>query len=124
MKNIVKNIAVLSMVGMLQVGFGVSVIEASSLQNNSASVSQQSNDSNRGQNRPCLDRNGDREQQRYDLEQARQGRERIENERHEIEMKRHPDEGRRDWKERQKKENERHEENMRRIANNIPFLVR
>jgi hypothetical protein len=39
-------------------------------------------------------------------------------------MKRHPDEGRRDWKERQKKENERHEENMRRIANDIPFLVR
>jgi hypothetical protein len=60
MKNIVKKIAVYSMVGMLQVGFGVSIIEASPLHNSSASVSQQSNDPNPGKNRPCLDRNGDR----------------------------------------------------------------
>lgn len=83
MKNIVKKIAILSMMGMMQIGFGASLIEASPLHNVPSSVQQQD----------------DRKQ--------------IENERHEREMKRRPNESEREWHERQRLENQRHEENLR-----------
>jgi hypothetical protein len=83
MKNRVEKIAILSMIGLIQIGFGASLMEASPLHNEPASVRQQD------------DRN------------------QIENERHEREMKRRPNESEREWHERQRLENQRHEENLR-----------
>jgi hypothetical protein len=83
MKSMVKKIAILSMAGMMQVGFGASLIEASPLHTERSSVQQQD------------DRN------------------QIENERHEREMKRRPNESEREWHERQKLENQRHKDNLR-----------
>lgn len=121
MRNIVKKVAVYSMIGMMQVGFGVSVIEASPVHNNSAPASQQSDRSETSQNRP-YDRDQDKDKDRHNLDQARQQRERIENERHENEMKRNQNESRHDWKERQQQENQRHEENLKRIARDVLVL--
>jgi hypothetical protein len=102
MKNIVRKIAILSMVGMMQIGLGASVIEASPLHN---PLSMQQHDD------------------QHDRDQDRHERERIENERHERELKRRPHEDERDWHERQRHENERHEENLRRIAHDILELI-
>jgi membrane protein involved in colicin uptake len=103
MKNLVKKMGIYSMIGIMQIGFGASVIEASPLYKGSVSVQQQSD--------------------RHDRDQDRHERERVENERHEREMKRRPNEDERDWHERQQRENERHEENMRRIAHDILDLI-
>jgi membrane protein involved in colicin uptake len=95
MKSVVKKIAIYSMIGIMQIGFGASVIEASPLQNDPSPM-----------------------QQRFDRPGQRQGwheRERIENERHEREMKRRPHETRKQWRERQKHENERHERELYKI---------
>lgn len=95
MKNIVKKIVIFSVVGMMQIGFGVSVIEASTLYN-PYSMQQQDN----------------QEQDRHEAE-------RIENERHEHAMERRPNESDREWDERQKRENERHEKRLWLIAHAI-----
>jgi membrane protein involved in colicin uptake len=100
MKNIVKKIAIFSMVGMMQIGLGASIIEASPLYNEPAPMQQQNN---------WRVGHGDR------FEHDRQQRERAENERHEREMKRRPHETRKQWHERQKHENERHERELREI---------
>ena len=69
MKNIVKKIAIFSMVGMMQIGLGASVIEASPLYNEPVPMQQ---DNWKGDQH-----HGDR------FEQNRHERERAENERHE-----------------------------------------
>jgi len=98
MKNIVQKIAIFSMVGMMQLGFGASAIEATSLYNGNSQHIVQLDDQH---------------------DQDRHERERIENERHEREMRRRENESEREWHERQRIENERHDENMRRIAHDI-----
>lgn len=103
MKNIIKKIAIFSMAGLMQIGFGASIIEASPLHNEIVPMQQQDG--------------------RHNRDQDRHERERIENERHEREMKRRPNEGEREWHERQRHEKERHEENLRRIAHDILDLV-
>lgn len=102
MKNIVKKIAIFSMVGMMQIGLGASVIEASPLYNEPAPTQQQGIWKVR-------ENPGDR------FEQKRHERERAENERHEREMKRRPHETKKQWHERQKHENERHQRELREI---------
>jgi len=102
MKNIIKKIAIFSMVGMMQLGLGISAIEASPLHDNSAPMQQQYN---REQ--------GPQEGKRF--EHGAQERERAENERHEREMKRRPHETRKQWHERQIHENERHERALHEI---------
>ncbi|MBP2625754.1 MAG: hypothetical protein H6Q68_465 [Firmicutes bacterium] len=92
MKSIVKKIAILSMVGMMQIGCDASVIEASPIHSDQAPI-----------------------QQLDDRHEA----ERIENERHERAMERRPNESEYEWEERQKRENERHERNLWRIAHAI-----
>lgn len=93
MKKIVKKIAIFSIAGMMQIGLGASVIEASPL-NNPVPMQQQD-------------------------DQDRHEAERIENERHEREMERRPNESEREWNERQSRENERHKRNLMRIARAI-----
>ena len=102
MKNIIKKIAIFSMVGMMQIGFGVSVIEASPLYNEDSQRIIQLDD-------------------RYDHNRHEQ--ERIENERHERAMERRRYESYREWRERQRYENDRYEENQRRIAHDILDLI-
>ncbi|SFL40523.1 hypothetical protein [Pelosinus propionicus] len=100
MKSIVKKIVVFSMVGMMQIGLGASIIEASPLYNEPVPMQQQNN---------WKVGNGER------FEHERQERERAENQRHEREMKRRPHETKKQWHERQKRENERHERELREI---------
>lgn len=94
MKDIVKKIAIFSMVGMMQLGLGATVIEASPLHNDSMPMQQQY----------------DREQGPHEGDRFEQ--ERHERERHEEEMKRHSHEDERAWHERQRHENERHEREL------------
>jgi len=98
----IQKIAVFSMVGMMQIGFGVSAIEATPLFSEDQ------------QHIVKLD-------DRHD--QYRRERERSENERHEREMRRREHESEREWRERQRRENERHDENIRRIAHDILDLI-
>lgn len=88
MKNIAKKIAIYTMVGIMQIGFGASVIEASPLYYGHPSIQQ-------------YDRHDRFEHERHE-------RERIENERHNREMRRYPNETLRHWHERQRHEMERH----------------
>ena len=110
MKNIVKKIAIFSMIGMMQIGLGTSVLEASPLHNRIPSMQQQDDRHERGQDE-------------QHPEQGRHERERIEKERHEREMERRHHESDREWRERQQREQQRHEENMRRIAHDILELI-
>jgi len=88
MNKIMKKVTVFSMIGLMQVGLGVSVIEASPFQPGS---------------------------QRFE-QQQRDDRIKAENERHEREMKRRPHESKKDWHQRQKQEKERHQKAIRDIA--------
>jgi ABC-type Zn2+ transport system substrate-binding protein/surface adhesin len=93
-KRIMKKIMIYSMVGIMQLGLGATVIEASPLHNDGPYMEQQDN--------------------RHDHE--RHERERIENERHEREMRRHHHESEWEWHERQKREQQRHDNTMNEIA--------
>ena len=84
MKNIVKKLVIYSMVGIMQLGLGASVIEASP-------------------------RDNDHHDQRYEQRERDRGhRIKEENRRHEQEMRRHHHESEREWRERQHREIERH----------------
>jgi hypothetical protein len=94
MKNIVKKVTIYSMVGIMQVGFGASVIEASPLHTDGSQRIVQL----------------DNRQSEHDR------REREENQRHEQEMRRHDHESDRDWHNRQDKEKQRHDNTMNEIG--------
>lgn len=96
MNKMLKKVTVFSMIGLMQVGLGVSVIEASPAQSGPQRFEQRD----------------DRQRQ----EQERNHRIKAENERHEREMKRRPHESKKAWYERQKKEKERHQTAIRDIA--------
>ncbi len=101
MKNLTKKIMIFSMVGMMQVGFGAAVLEASPLHTeNSNRVVQLDNRHD----------NGNWRQREHDE------RLRRENERHKHEMERRKHESRREWRERQERERQHHEDNLREIA--------
>ena len=100
MKNLTKKIMVFSMVGMIQIGFGAAVLEASPLHNDDSHRFVQFDD-------------------RHDDDSWRQQnhdeRLRKENERHEREMKRRHHESEQEWHERQERENQQHEDNLREV---------
>lgn len=109
MKNVVKKMAIFSMVGMMQVGFGASVIEASPLHNDGPQQIVQ------------LDRRDHHDNERQRDHDRRQ---REENERHEREMRRRHHESEREWHERQEREKQRHENTMHEIeAGLIGILI-
>ncbi|GMA98836.1 hypothetical protein [Pelosinus sp. IPA-1] len=105
MKSIVKKIVIFSMIGVMQIGFGASVIEASSL--HSEPVPMRHHDDRDDQDR--------HERERYERHE-RERRERAENERHEREMRRRHHESEREWHRRQERERERHDNTMREIT--------
>lgn len=101
MKNVVKKMAVFSMIGMMQIGFGASVIEASPLHNDDS------------QRIIELDR---RDHYDNDRQRDHDRREREENRRHEREMQRRHHESEREWHDRQEREKQRHENTRNEIA--------
>ncbi|MDU2063651.1 MAG: hypothetical protein E6713_02325 [Sporomusaceae bacterium] len=105
MKRVGKKIMIYSLVGMMQIGWGVSVLEASPLTQENRSVIQ-------------LDDRHHMEREREHEERQREHdrRMREEQKRHEHEMRRHPHESEREWHRRQEQERERHEREMRIIA--------
>lgn len=93
MKSIVKKGIIYSMIGIMQLGIGASVIEAS----------------------PRHD-NRHHEQRYEDRHDSREHRIKEERKRHEREMKRRDHEDERAWRERQDREKAHHEEVMRTIG--------
>ena len=103
MKNLTKKIMIFSMVGMMQVGFGAAVLEASPLHNDDSHRFVQYDDHH--------DQDGPRDPQADHDDRIRK-----ENERHENEMKRRHHESEREWHERQERERQNHEDNLREIG--------
>ena len=98
MGKLTKKIMILAIVGIMQVGLGITVSEASP-----AHI----DDSHRIEH--FDDRHNDEWQQNHDERLHR------ENERHEREMNRLHSESEREWQERQERENQRHKDNLREI---------
>ena len=99
MKTLTKKIVIYSMIGLMQLGLGSSVLEASPKHNEQ--------------------QHSQRYQERAHHEQQHNGRDqRIheEKDRHTREMQRHEFENDREWHERQDREREHHEEVMRAIG--------
>ena len=109
MKNIVKKVAIYSMVGIMQLGLGASVIEASPLHNGTPKT-------------VAYEQRQDRHD-RERMEQERRERERVENERHEREMQRRQHESEREWHERQEREKERHDNTMNEIKAGVLGII-
>jgi hypothetical protein len=105
MNSLTKKIAIYSLTGIMQVGFGAAVIEASPLHND---VPQQI---------VQLDNRHHHDNGRHREHAERQRRE---NERHEREMRRRHNESVREWHHRQEIERHRHDNAMREIA---AFLI-
>jgi membrane protein involved in colicin uptake len=101
MKNVVKKITIFSMVGLMQIGFGASVIEASPLHIDDSS-----------QQFVQLDGRDHHDNERRREHDRRQ---REENARHEREMRRRHHESEREWHQRQERERQRHENTMHEI---------
>ena len=93
MKNITKKIIIYSLAGIMQLGLGASVIEASPLHSDDLQRIVQLDDGDHHDN---------------DRQREHDRRQREENERHEREMRRHEHESERDWHERQEREERRH----------------
>lgn len=112
MKNIAKKIVIYSMVGLLQIGLGASVIEASPRHDDK--------DHQRYEQRKEHNRRIEEEKRR----QEREWRIQEENRRHEEAMRRHHHESEREWHERQERERERHENTVHEIeAGMLGILV-
>ena len=102
MNNITKKIMMCALAGIMQVGLGAAVIEASQLHNDNSQRIVQLDD-------------------RHDEHDRRQHEE---NERHEREMRRHDHESEREWHDRQWRENQRHDNTMNEIeAGLIGFVL-
>lgn len=125
MRKIMKKIMIYSMVGLMQVGFGASVIEASPRDNDSLPMHQGYDRYQDQRDHEHMERER-HERERHERERMRRERherQRLENERHERAMRRRHHEAEWEWHERQRYENERHEENVRRIAHDILDLI-
>ncbi|MBP2663346.1 MAG: hypothetical protein H6Q71_1294 [Firmicutes bacterium] len=103
MNKMAKKVIIYSMVGLLQCGLGVSVIEAAQRQPEPPSQEQ-----------------GD---DRHYQDQDREKRIQEENERHEREMRRHDHESEQEWHERQERERERHDRNLETIAGLVLAII-
>lgn len=102
MKKVVKNLMIYSIVGIMQIGFGTSMLEASPLNTYEPQQIQLNGRDHRGHDN--------------DRRHEHDERMRRENERHEREMRRHHGESERAWHERQERERHRHDEEMREIG--------
>ncbi len=103
MNNVTKKIMIYSLVGMMQLGFAVTVTEASPFHGE-------------GSRRIQADDRGHRHDEQNERKRQHDERKREEKERHEREMRRRPHESEHEWHERQARESERHEEALHDIA--------
>lgn len=128
MRNITKKIIIYSMVGMMQLGFGASILEASPRDDwNKHNKQKVQEEQRHKQEMKRYDKESDRdwndrqwrENQRYDKycrqENERQYRYDLERQRHERAMQRWENERWQDWNDRQWRENQRHEQLVRDI---------
>jgi len=106
MKNMAKKIVIYSLAGIMQLGIGASVIEASPLHTGGTPQIVQ------------LDRHDD-----YRRHGGGERRRHEENMRHERAMHRHYRESDREWNNRQWRENQRHDNTMNEIAAGIIGIV-
>ncbi len=97
MNNMAKKLMIYSLVGLIQVGLGATIVAASPLYNDGSPRIVQ------------LDNRHDRERQ--------------ENNRHAQEMRRHNGENDRDWHDRQARENQQHDNTMNEIAAGVLGFV-
>ena len=107
MNDITKKAMIYALAGIMQLGLGATVIEASPLYNAG------------GQQIIQLDGH----QPDNDRQRKHDDRQREENQRHEREMRRHDGESDRDWHERQERENRRHNDALRDISNILLGIV-
>jgi len=103
LNTITKKIVILSLIAIIQTGFGTAVLEASPMHRD-----------NRQEVRFDDRHDGDRENRDRQVEHDRRMRE--ENERHDREMRRHNHESDREWQDRQDRENDRHNNSLNEIA--------
>ncbi len=108
MKNAAKKIMIYSMVGMMQIGLGATVVAASPLYDDGPQRIIQLDDGGRWH---------------HDRQWEHDRRVREENRRHEWEMRRRDHEREREWHERQERENRRHDNTMNEIAAGIIGIV-
>lgn len=101
MKNMAKKIVVFSLIGLMQVGVGASITEASARYDN--------NHSEHRYEERCKDHHNNNHHNR-------ERRIQEENDRHEREMRRLDYENEREYRERQEREKEHHEEIMRTLG--------
>jgi membrane protein involved in colicin uptake len=118
MNSVFKKIAIYSIIGILQFGFGLSVIEASPMHKDLPNPRYMLQQDQHEQERMKKDKH-----ERERMEKERQERERIERERHEREMKWRQRESERDWHERQERENQRHDDTMNEFEAGILGLI-
>jgi hypothetical protein len=102
MKNLTKKIMIFSMVGMMQIGFGAAVLEASPLHNDGSHRFVQFDDRHDEHDRDYWQHEHDERLHK-------------ENERYRHEMARRHHENRWEWHERQERERQQHEDNLRGI---------
>ena len=101
MNRMTKKLMIYSLAGMMQLGLGASVIEASPLHiDGTPGIVQLDNG------------HGNRDEQK-----------RQENNRHQREMQRHNHESDRDWHDRQQRENQRHDNTMNEILAGVVGIV-
>lgn len=108
MNNITKKMMIYSLAGLMQVGLGAAVIEASPLQNEGPQKIVQMDGEDHHDNARQRDHDD---------------RQRQENERHDREMQRHDNESDRDWHDRQNNENQRHDNTMHEIEAGLIGIV-
>lgn len=102
MNKVTKKIMIYSLAGIMQLGIGASVIEASPVHNEGASQRIVQLD----------DRHGDHDR-----------RQREEQQRHEREMRRHHHESEREWHNRQEREQRRHDNTMHEIEAGLIGII-
>jgi len=103
MNNMAKKLIIYSLAGIMQLGLGASVIEASPLHTDGTPQIVQLN--------------------RHDGHDQREERRYRENRRHEREMQRRHNENAREWNDRQWRENQRHDNTMNEIAAGIIGII-
>ena len=119
MNSLVKKVIIYSMVGIMPIGFGASVIEASPRdkdQPNKQRYEDRGHDRNREKEQREQREQRERREQQERRQRERDERMRKENERHEREMRRRHHESEREWHKRQERERERHNRELRDIA--------
>lgn len=123
MKNIMKKIMIFSLVGIMQVGLGATVIEASPRDYDERMEHHDNRDHHWQEEHERHEWERHERERHERFERERHHREEVENRRHEEEMHRHWGENYYAWLERQRFENERHDEAMRRIAHDILDVI-